>query len=300
MIEIHRCPVCDGNTFIPFLNCQDHSISREMFTLIKCKDCQLLITSPRPANNQLEKYYTSPAYTSHISTAKNVIDKIYLTVRNFTLKWKISLIKKYSPGSPEKSLLDFGCGTGEFLRAAKSNGWQTTTGIEPSLVAREQSDPTIRPDIHASLKDIANDNKRFHVITLWHVLEHVEDLNSTLQDLKKLLAPDGTIFIAVPNHTSWDGNHHKQNWAGFDVPRHFWHFSMTNMTRLLEKHALAVIKIVPMRLDAFYISLLSEKYRNNEQVSLKGMIKAFFQGLYSNHRARKSMEYSSLIYVVKK
>jgi 2-polyprenyl-3-methyl-5-hydroxy-6-metoxy-1,4-benzoquinol methylase len=215
------------------------------------------------------------------------------------LKWKLSLIEKHAAASPEKTLFDFGCGTGEFLKAAKFNGW-LTTGMEPSQFARQQSDPTIRPYIQTSIKDVINDNKRFQVITLWHVLEHVEDLNLTLQELKQLLIQSGTIFIAVPNHTSWDAKHYKQHWAGFDVPRHFWHFSMKSMTRLLEKHALTVVKIIPMRLDAFYISLLSEKYQNNEQVSILGMIKAFFKALYSNQRARKSMEYSSLIYVVKK
>ena len=299
MIEIHRCPICDGNTFIPFLNSLDHSISREMFTLVKCIDCELLITSPRPSNTQLDKYYTSPAYTSHISTAKNILDKVYLRARSFTLTWKLSLIEKHAPASPEKTLFDFGCGTGEFLKAAKFNGW-LTTGMEPSRFARQQSDSVIRPYIQASINDVINDNKRFQVITLWHVLEHVEDLNSTLQELKQLLIQSGTIFIAVPNHTSWDAKHYKQHWAGFDVPRHFWHFSMKSMTRLLEKHALTVVKIIPMRLDAFYISLLSEKYQNNEQVSILGMIKAFFKALYSNQRARKNMEYSSLIYVVKK
>ena len=299
MIEIHRCPICDGNTFIPFISALDHSISREMFSLIKCRDCELLITSPRPANNQLDKYYTSPAYTSHISTAKNIIDKIYLKARNFTLKWKLSLIERNTSGTPEKTLFDFGCGTGEFLKAAKLNGW-LITGMEPSLFARQQSDLAIQADIQVSMKEITNNNKRFQVITLWHVLEHVEDLNTTLQELKHLLVQSGTIFIAVPNHTSWDAKHYKQNWAGFDVPRHFWHFSMKSMTRLLEKHALTVVKIIPMRLDAFYISLLSEKYQNNEQVSILGMMKAFFKGLHSNRQAGKSMEYSSLIYVVKK
>lgn len=299
MIEIHRCPVCDGNTFIPFISSLDHSISRETFSLIKCRTCELLITSPRPSNDQLDNYYTSPAYTSHISTAKNIIDKIYLRVRNYTLKWKLSLIESYAVASPKKSLLDFGCGTGEFLRVAKLNGWQTT-GMEPSLIARQQSHPTIREDIQASIKNITDDNKTFQVITLWHVLEHVEDLNATLRALKQLLTQNGTVFIAVPNYASWDAKHYKQNWAGFDVPRHFWHFSMKSMTRLLENHAFTVVKVIPMRLDAFYISLLSEKYRNNGQIFMLGMIKAFFTALNSNHRARKNMEYSSLIYVVKK
>jgi 2-polyprenyl-3-methyl-5-hydroxy-6-metoxy-1,4-benzoquinol methylase len=299
MIEIDRCPVCDGRAFVPFLTCQDYSISREIFPIIRCIECDLLITSPRPSTDQLGKYYTSPAYTSHISTAKNIIDKIYLTARQFTLKWKLSLLEKTTHTSSQKSVLDFGCGTGEFLKVAKSNGW-ITMGMEPSDFARRQADTTIAQDIKASLLEVTSDNKKFDAITLWHVLEHVENLNTTLQTLKDLLEQSGIIFIAVPNYTSWDGAHYEKQWAGYDVPRHLWHFSTKSMNHLLEKHSLKLARIIPMRLDAFYVSLLSEKYRNKNSTSIVGMIKAFVNGLRSNYQARRSMEYSSLIYVVKK
>jgi len=299
MIEINRCPVCDGRAFLPFITCQDYSISREIFPIIRCKDCGLLITSPRPSNDELGSYYTSPAYTSHINTAKNIIDKIYFRARQFTLRWKLSLLENTIPISFQKNLLDFGCGTGEFLKVAKSNGW-FTIGMEPSPFARQQADATIAQDIKASIHEVAEQNKKFDAITLWQVLEHVENTNETLQTLKGLLIKSGIIFIAVPNHTSWDSAHYKQYWAGYDVPRHLWHFNTKSMERLLENHALTVARIIPMRLDAFYVSLLSEKYREGKSISLLGMIKAFVNGLRSNYCARKSMEYSSLIYVIKK
>jgi len=299
MIEIDRCPICDGRAFVPFITCQDYSISREIFPIVRCIECDLLITSPRPTNDQLGKYYTSPAYTSHISTAKNIIDKIYFTARQFTLKWKLSLLEKTTHTSSQKSVLDFGCGTGEFLKVAKSNGW-ITTGMEPSDFARQQADTTIAQDIKASLLEVTSDNKKFNAITLWHVLEHVENLNTTLQTLKDLLEQSGIIFIAVPNYNSWDGAHYEKQWAGYDVPRHLWHFSTKSMNRFLKKHSLTLVRIIPMRLDAFYVSLLSEKYRNTESISIVGMIKALVNGIRSNYQARRNMEYSSLIYVVKK
>lgn len=299
MIEIDRCPICNGRAFTHFITCQDHSISRETFSIIRCLACDFLITSPRPSNDQLGKYYTSPAYTSHINTAKNVIDQIYLTARQFTLKWKLSLVEKNTPNANQKILFDFGSGTGEFLKIAKSTGW-ITTGMEPSSFARQQADPAIAQDIKTSLKEVINENKKFNAITLWHVLEHVEDLNGTLATLKDLLAQNGIIFIAVPNHPSWDGAHYKQHWAGYDVPRHLWHFNTKSLERLMNKHALTVIRVIPMRLDAFYVSLLSEKYRNSDSISIVGMIKALVNGLRSNHHAGRSMEYSSLIYIVKK
>jgi 2-polyprenyl-3-methyl-5-hydroxy-6-metoxy-1,4-benzoquinol methylase len=299
MIEIQNCPVCDTNAFTPFLTCHDHSISRENFKLIQCTNCQLVITSPRPSNQQLDKYYTSPAYTSHIAAAKSLFDNIYLTVRSFALKWKLALVEKHTIPAPQKKIFDFGCGTAEFLKVAKQNGW-VTIGMEPSHLARKNSDPSVVEDVRPTLMDVINEGHNFTAITLWHVLEHVEDLNTTLLALKALLTENGTIFIAVPNHTSWDGKHYHQNWAGYDVPRHLWHFNKNSMKRLLEKHALTIATIIPMRLDAFYISLLSEKYLHNKSLSILGIAKAIFNAFTSNYRARNTMNYSSLIYVVKK
>ena len=298
MIEIQKCPVCDNNEFTPFLTCLDHSISREKFKLVQCNNCQLIITSPRPSNHELDKYYTSPAYTSHIAVAHGAFDKIYLTARTFALKWKLSLIKKYT-FSDQKKILDFGCGTAEFLKLAKQNGW-VTIGMEPSDQARNNSHPSIIKDVRPTLTDVINEGHKFDAITLWHVLEHVEDLNITLGALKMMLEHDGTIFIAVPNHTSWDGKHYGQNWAGYDVPRHLWHFNKNSMKRLIENHGLTIATVIPMRLDAFYISLLSEKYQQNKSLSILGITRALFNALISNYRARNAMNYSSLIYVIKK
>jgi 2-polyprenyl-3-methyl-5-hydroxy-6-metoxy-1,4-benzoquinol methylase len=300
MIDIHECPVCNGGNLIPYIQCVDHSVSHETFTIKQCPSCTLLITTPRPTAAALNKYYDSSAYTSHIGQAQNVFDKVYQTIRNFTLRWKLSLVKKRSNFPNHTSrLLDFGCGTGEFLKLAKSQGWKTT-GMEPSGVARDHSDPAISKDIRASLEDVISRHPTFDVITLWHVLEHVEDLNTTFKDLKNILAQNGTIFIAVPNHASWDAQHYKEQWAAYDVPRHLWHFTTKNMEILASRHGMRISKIIPMRLDAYYITLLSEKYRNNNVFSLWGLLRAILNALSSNLAARKNREYSSLIYVLKK
>jgi len=297
MIEIHVCPICNGKNLVPFLSCEDHSVSHETFSLIKCPTCELLITTPRPLTNELNKYYASPAYTSHISQAKTIIDKLYLTARTHTLKWKSKLVQK-NTASAEHQIFDFGCGTGEFLKSMKLMGWQTV-GMEPSPFARQQSDDAISANIKASMDEVINLNRTFDAITLWHVLEHVEHLNETIQKLKNLLAQNGTIFIAVPNHISKDAKHYREHWAGYDVPRHLWHFGITSMKLLASRHDLTIAKILPMRLDAYYISLLSEKYKSNS-FSVTGITNAIFTALRSNYAARKNMEYSSLIYVLKK
>ncbi len=296
MIDITICPICETKEPILLHTCLDHSVSLENFMITKCTICELLITTPRPSDDRIGEYYLSESYTSHIDSAKHIIDKIYLIARYFTLQWKLSVVKS-NTSSKTKRILDFGCGTGEFLKVSKRKGWDIT-GVEPSPNARAKASEYVKSDLLPSLDD--NSKKNYDVITLWHVLEHVPELDRTIQKLKTRLTNDGTIFIAVPNHTSWDAKNYKQHWAGYDVPRHLWHFSKKNMKILLEKNELKLIKVLPMRLDAFYICLLSEKYRKNGKLTFIGLVHAIFNGFRSNLHAQKDKEYSSLIYVAKK
>jgi hypothetical protein len=111
-----------------------------------------------------------------------------------------------------------------------------------------------------------------------------------------MLNLNGIIFIAVPNHDSWDARYYKEHWAAYDVPRHLWHFNISSMKQLLRSHNLHVTKVIPMRLDAFYISLLSEHYKTGS-AHINGMATAIINGTRSNFAARKNNEYSSLIFV---
>ncbi|MCY1240886.1 Methyltransferase domain protein [compost metagenome] len=130
---------------------------------------------------------------------------------------------------------------------------------------------------------------------MWHVLEHVPNLEDQIKELKRLLKPNGSIIIAVPNFKSYDANHYKEFWAAYDVPRHLWHFSKTAIHKLFQKENIELVKILPMKFDSFYVSLLSEKYKTGKM----NFVKAFFVGLKSNWKAKRNFEYSSHIYVLK-
>ena len=296
MKELKSCPVCQSISFQKFITAKDYTVSRETFDLVKCGDCGFVFTNPIPDPDRLGDYYLSDDYISHSKKATGLIDKIYVVARSFTLKWKLELIQKYAR-TRDKTILDYGCGTGDFLKACKDNHW-SVTGVEPSEKARIRAAEQTHEKISASLREV--EVKEFNTITLWHVLEHIEDLNNALQQLKDKLSPTGTLLIAVPNHSSWDGAHYGQHWAGYDVPRHLWHFTQETMKTLLTKNNLKLVEIVPMKLDAYYISLLSEKYKANGKASVPGMIIAALNGLRSNLNARKNKNYSSLIYIVRK
>jgi len=193
---------------------------------------------------------------------------------------------------PQKGrILDVGAGTGDFLSVAKNNGWQTI-GVEPSEKAKE-----IAKNKGVSFVDQTSEleNHSFDVISMWHVLEHVPDLDKQIKELKRLLKPTGTLIIAVPNFKSFDAKHYGKFWAAYDVPIHFWHFSKTAIKLLFEKEAMQLEKILPMKFDSFYVSLLSEKYKSGKM----NFINAFFIGLQSNWKAKANFEYSSHIYILK-
>ncbi|MCM4167855.1 methyltransferase [Arenibacter sp. H213] len=271
-----------------YLECKDHSVSGETFRLTYDHNKDMLVTETRPEN--LEEYYKSEAYISHTDSNKTVIEKLYQAVKIVNLKSKTQLINKYS--NDEKCLLDVGAGTGDFLIAAQKKGWKTI-GVEPNHKAREKAKEK-GVEVVAHLETVAK--KKFNTITLWHVLEHLPDLEEQIKVLTGLLSENGTLIIAVPNYKSYDAIHYKQYWAAFDVPRHLWHFSKQSIEVLFGEHGFKIIKTKPMLYDAFYVSILSEKYKSKKQ----RFIKALWIGLKSNFLGWRSKEYSSHIYILKK
>jgi 2-polyprenyl-3-methyl-5-hydroxy-6-metoxy-1,4-benzoquinol methylase len=271
----------------PFLNCKDYSVSKESYDLKLNKEYEMLVTVPVPKD--LENYYISENYISHTDSKKSLFDKVYQAVKNITLKRKVSLLNSFKTTS--KSVLDVGAGTGDFLKVCANNGWNTF-GVEPNIGAIN-----IALEKGVFLKEglLEIQNQTFDIITLWHVLEHVENLQEYILTLKKLLSKNGRLLIAVPNYKSYDANHYKKYWAAFDVPRHLWHFSQNSIHKLFTEVNMTVDKTLPMKFDAYYVSLLSEKYKSGKNKPLT----AFYIGFLSNLKARSTSEYSSLTYVLK-
>lgn len=271
-----------------FKKVKDYSVSKEIFDLHHNPEFDMLITFPKPSLEKLPSYYESDDYISHTDGKRSLFEKTYHFIKNIAIKNKLKLINSQSQ---KGKLLDIGAGTGDFLVVAKNDGWQIT-GIEPGE----------KPKSIAINKGVsfANDlseleNNSFDVITMWHVLEHVPDLEFQIKELKRLIKPNGTIIIAVPNFNSFDAVYYGKFWAAFDVPRHLWHFSKTAIEKLFAIENLKLVKVLPMKFDSFYVSLLSEKYKNGKM----NFIKAFWIGWKSNRYGNRNLEYSSHIYVIK-
>lgn len=287
--KLDACPSCGHLPFEKHLACTDHCVSGEPFVLVRCTKCKLIFTNPRPAANTLSAYYKSENYISHTNQANSPINWIYKMVRAITLRKKLRLINQKTRA---RTLLDFGCGTGHFINYCEQSGW-AVTGLEPDEKANAIAKLGLKGTVHQELKEI---KETFDIITAWHVIEHVLDLNTTLKQLSKRLKDKGFLIIAVPNCNSHDAKHYKENWAGYDVPRHLYHFTQESFQKVISKHKLKLVEIHPMKYDAYYISLLSEKYTTGKS----GFLRAMRIGKKSNSLAKKTLEYSSLIYVLSK
>lgn len=309
METLTNCPVCSGTKFSPFLSCKDYTVSRETFTIVRCEACGFRFTNPRPTEKEITKYYESEEYISHSGTNRGVVNKLYGMVRNYTIRKKVQLINQQIQNSKSqiRNILDIGCGTGEFLNACKENGW-SVTGIEPSPIARENAKKNFGidfyPDVFSPLflrnnRAVSEGYARksaggeaFSLITMWHVLEHVHQLNKTIEQIKKILAENGSLIIAVPNCNSWDAKKYGEFWAAYDVPRHLYHFTKTDIEKLFSQFGFRLREVLPMKFDSYYVSLLSEKYKTGKS----NLVAGFFNGLKSNLNAG-ARGHSSQIYV---
>ena len=290
MNTIENCPACQSKQFITHLNCVDDTVSRETFPISKCKKCSFLFTNNTPKNENIGKYYESDEYISHSNSNKGLFNKLYKLIRFITLKQKVNLL-----GKEMGVLLEFGSGTGELLAACRAKGWKCI-GVEPEEKARRQAYINHKLELVETSDKVELAENSIDKIMLWHVLEHIPNLQEVLVNFKRWLKKEGELLIAVPNHKSWDAKYYQESWAAYDVPRHLYHFDKNSMSKLLSQHNLEITKIKPMWFDAFYVSILSEKIKYGKKKLIKGAIIGFLsnmQAFFGSH------EFSSQIFIIK-
>jgi len=295
MIEVEKCIVCGSNNKTSFITCEDHTVSHEKFNIDECSDCGFKFTSPRPEDNSLGQYYQSEEYVSHSDTTKGIVNTLYHYVRKYTLLKKLKLILRYS--APGK-IIDFGCGTGAFLDICKKSNWKVY-GIEPGANAREITKKKIGNNLYPDIKSF-NENYpelKVDIITLWHVLEHIPDIEEFFSFVDTHLIANGTLIIAVPNCSSYDAKIFTEYWAAYDVPRHLWHFTPETITKLFGNRNFNRLNVLPMIFDSFYVSMLSNKNKHGRT----RIVHSFLTGLISNLKANKDgLKFSSQIYIFKR
>ncbi len=294
METLSTCPLCGSSQLSSFLECTDYTVSKEKFKITECESCGFRFTNPRPEEGVAGDYYKSEDYISHSNTTKGIINKVYRRVRKITLKNKYHLVASAS-GKSTGNLLDIGCGTGEFANTCAKFGWKVK-GIEPSGMAREFAKKEYGLEVAdaGSLNSFTSNS--MDVVTAWHVLEHIYDLKGTIEQVKRILTAEGVFIVALPNCSSADAQFYKEYWAAYDVPRHIWHFTPAHVQALFESKGFKLTKILPMYFDAYYISMLSEKYKGGNVNYGRALVHGFF----SNRQAKKTGNtFSSEVYILK-
>ena len=266
---------------------KDHMVSGNVFSLVWEPGVRAYKTEPVPQD--LSAYYHHEDYISHQEDTPGFIAMVYRFVRNYNIKLKLSWLKSAQP--PGNNLLDYGSGMGDFLSAAQNKFWNAQ-GIEVNESARSFAQ---KKGLTVYKNTQENAVGRYDVITLWHVLEHLEDPVAMSQWFKARLSDQGVLVVAVPNHRSWDAKFYQEYWAAYDVPRHLWHFSKESLEAIFAKD-FEIIQTHPMWFDAIYVSLLSERYLKTKGSGARGIL----VGIWSNLNAIFSKEASSIAYVLKK
>jgi len=295
LVHYTNCPVCGSADIRNVIAAKDYTVSGETFSIAACVVCTHRFTQDVPSAAYIGPYYKSENYISHTNTSKGLINSLYQSVRKRTLKQKRKLIER-TTGIKKGNLLDVGAGTGAFANEMKQAGWQVT-GLEPDADARKVGKEMFNVELADTNQFYQLPSSSFDAITMWHVLEHVHDLQGYIAQLRSLLKEDGKLFIAVPNYTSKDAAIYKEYWAAYDVPRHLYHFSPQSMKTLVEKHGMKIKTYKAMWFDSFYVCMLSSKYKNGNT----NLVASFFNGLLSNLKAIGNVKRcSSVIYIISK
>jgi len=294
MIHRTHCPICNAQESSYIFDAKDYTVSQSDFKIVECSKCSHRYTQDIPDAHEIGPYYKAESYISHTDTKSDLISKLYHTVRTITLKGKRNLVKKYS-GKSNGKILDVGCGTGAFLFTMKQAGWDVE-GLEPDSTASKIAADKYGIITQDPGKLYQLPIAQYDAITMWHVMEHVHDLQGYCATLKKLLKPNGVLFVAVPNYTSYDAKKYQEYWAAYDVPRHLYHFSPKSMDILMQQHGMKIVATKPMWFDSFYVSMLSEQYKHKKS----RLIAAVFYGMISNLKALMNRNTcSSIIYIIK-
>lgn len=294
-LTINACPLCGGTHLKRVMTCTDFYASGEQFDVFSCEDCGFTFTQDVPVEAEIGRYYETPDYISHSDTKKGAMNVLYHRVRKYMLGKKARLVAKESHRKSGR-LLDIGTGTGYFAATMAQRGWKVEA-IEKNEQARAFAKQHFGLEVmnEEALQELEPGS--FDVITLWHVMEHLEHLDRTWERLYELLSDRGKLIVAVPNCSSYDAEKYREYWAAYDVPRHLWHFTPVTIQQWASKHGFVMAARHPMPFDAFYVSILSEKHRKNSFPFIKGMYTgtlAWFSALGRKERS------SSMIYVFRK
>ena len=250
-MESIGCIVCGNSKTTPYIEVLDRlSQNSDIFQLVKC-DCNFVFLNPRPIENEIPTYYNSTEYDPHNVKKNDKWGRLYKCIQKATLRWKFSKIASfYSNGK----LLDIGGGNGEFTSFMALKGWDVVLQDNISNLNGINGSKGIRKVKNLQM---IKSTEHFNVITLWHSLEHIHNIEELFSNLNRMLTIDGILLIAVPNLKAPENTFYSTNWAPFDAPRHLYHFQLETLDNLIKKSNFKIVRKYSLFQDTPYNILLS-------------------------------------------
>ena len=250
-MESIGCIVCGNSKTTPYIEVLDRlSQNSETFQLVKC-DCNFVFLNPRPTEDEISTYYNSTDYDPHNVKNNDKWGRLYKCIQKATLRWKFSKIASfYSNGK----LLDIGGGSGEFASFMALKGWDVVLQDNISNLDGINGSKGIRKVTNIQMIKSA---EHFNVITLWHSLEHIHNIEELFSNLNRMLTIDGILLIAVPNLRAPENTFYGTNWAPFDAPRHLYHFQLETLDNLMKMSNFKIVRKYSLFQDTPYNILLS-------------------------------------------
>ena len=269
------CIVCNSKEYVLYDKIKDNNNNE--FILVKCR-CGFVYLNPQLPESEIGKYYNVSNYLPHTSKI-NLISAIYKIVQQLTMRWKLSLIRKYKKDI--NNLLDIGGGKGEFV-----------SFINKQHICAFNDEPFLKNN-----KFSINANKeklKFDIITMWHSLEHIYDVSYLFETINNVLEDNGYIIIAVPNFDAIERRKFfKKNWIAYDLPRHLYHFNYKTFGAFMNKKGYKIINSHTMFQDTMFNIFFSFKGYN--LLKLAGVMLSSLIAIFFDKRVS-----SSLVYICQK
>lgn len=241
------CPVCSSTDTKYLFESQDthgrHVNSDEKFSIYCCKKCSAAFLGGIAIDDDYyRKYYDKGYYEVPSAGNKTLLNRVLQAMFSFSIRQKEKLMLKYSRTKRPLSIIDIGCGNGDFLLRLPKEKFETH-GIE---INKDGYEICQQKGIHAYNQEIQRidfQGKTFDIATMWHVLEHVKEPVEMLKAIRKILNDDGILMFQVPNRDSYGFRWGKKHWFHLDSPRHLIHFNRRSIKKLCELSGFEIIAI---------------------------------------------------------
>jgi SAM-dependent methyltransferase len=229
--ERRSCPACGGPLALwRTVPASDPALLPARFELGRCQACGSAVTLGGEAPAEL---YETGAYRP--GTPR--LHRMALPALSLFDRQRLALLRPIVP-APAR-LLDVGAGRGRFVLAARRAGYDAS-GIEPSLRGAEAAAAAGAPVERTTLEEAPIEPASLDAVTLWHVLEHLEEPRAALERIAGWLAPGAGLLVGAPNLASLQARLGGDRWYHLDVPRHRIHFTPRGLARLLQRTGFTV------------------------------------------------------------